>query len=632
MNAGDRYGRYQILRLIGRGAMGDVYLARELQANREIALKIVYKGSDPEDQDILAAERLGAELQRRLSGVDRRVTAVNTYGDMGTDLFIEMEFIDGEDLSALMNRGQVNDAFAVHVARELCEMLENLRAFTTTIGARRFSGVIHGDLKPGNVRIDRHNQVKVLDFGIAKALTHTRKYTMNVFASTAYCSPERLETQNMDTHSELWSVGVLLYQMLARRLPFDEPTKQRLERRIRSPQGPAPLPPSCPEPLRRIVSKMLARDPARRYQMPLEVSDDLARFQKGQLVTAEAVEVTGRFDTAAAFETAGAFENDATIRTTSPVPEAAADRTVRSQARPFAPVPPKRSQTLLGCLAISALAGVLFVAYCWSQLNFWDDAGKLKTDLQAERITNLNDAWMQYQSLNKRSHLPVLLWGAERALKNRLVATADEIISEYRNSDAPSVFEPQWIQARNDLALALQLDPGDNGIKGRLRLCEAHIDRIDSNALRAAARQKKLNEAINKFDESADLLKHWPDPYLGLANLYIYDLNDVDKAEDALKQAARHGHPIGKRETALLADGYRRRADRLWRQSHAVAQIQGEERDYLERAKQDYLHAEDLYQQAGLFGDASRNRLQAMQSEQRVEQRLSQLENAPVSQ
>jgi len=615
--------------------MGDVFLARESQSGRDVALKIIRKGADPEDQDILDAERLGAELQKRLSGLDRRVVAVHNYGDLGPDLFIEMEFIDGEDLSAMMSRRQVTYHFAAHVARELCEMLDNLRAFNTVIGARQFSGVIHGDLKPGNLRIDRQYQVKVLDFGIAKALTHTRKYTSNVFGSTAYCSPERIETQNMDTQSELWSVGVIFYQMLAHKLPFEEPTKERLERRIRSGQPPLPLPPSCPEPLRRIVFKMLARDPARRYQTPSEVIDDLSRFQKGQAVLAQPVPPPP-----------GVLDNDATVRTAP-----AAQTTARSAPpaqpprAPYSPPPSpqrpaffppaastRRSPVLFGCMAIAALAGILCVAWCWQQLNFWDAAGKLKTDIETERIANLDDAWAQYQTLNKRSHLPVFMWGAERALKKRLVAAADETISEYRNSDAPSVFEPQWIQARNNLTRALELDPGDNGIEGRLRLCRAHIDRIDARGLRSAARQKKLNTAANEFTEAADLLKHSPDPYLGLASLYIYDLNDVDKAEDALKQAAHFGLSIGKRETGLLADGYFRRADRVYRQSHAFAQMPSEEREYLDRAKQDYHHAEDLYQQAGLFGDASRNRLLAIQAEQKVDSRLSQLENMPVSQ
>lgn len=613
MNPGDRFGPYLINKLIGRGAMGDVYLAQQMQTNRAVALKIVNKVND---REVLQAERVGAELQRRLRGTDSRVVAVNAYGEIAGDLFIEMEFIEGEDVSALIKRGPVNPSFAAHVARELCEMLENLRAFTTTIGNQRFTGLVHGDLKPGNVRIDRQNRVRVLDFGIAKALTQTRKYTMNVFASTAYCSPERIESQNMDTQSDLWSVGVLLYQMVAARLPFDEVNKERLERRIRSAEPPPSLPSSCPEPLRRVISKMLARDAAQRYQTPLEASQDLARFQQGQPVSAQEIRP---------IET---FENDATIRTAPPISQSGADdRTVRSTR---VSVPPIRSSMrrhkVSGCLLAPAIAGLLVFIYCAVQVNFWNAADKLKTDLQAERLGNLDQAWTEYQALNKRSHLPVLLWGAERALRNRLVTAADETISEYRNNDAPAVYEPQWIQARTHAARALELKPSDNAIKGRLRLCEAHIDRIEAAGLRGAPRQKMANAAVNKFYEAADLLKHSPDPYLGLANVYIYDFSDLDRAEEALKKAAHYGYHMGNRETAQLADGYRRRADRMWRQSRGLTQMSDQERDYLDRAKQDYLRAENLYGRVGLFGDTPRSKLQTIQSERKVEERLSQLD------
>jgi tetratricopeptide (TPR) repeat protein len=520
-----------------------------------------------------------------------------------------------------MARGPVNAGFAAHVARELCEMLENLSAFTTSIGDRRFTGIIHGDLKPRNIRINKQNQVKVLDFGIAKALTHTRKYTMNVFASSAYCSPERLETQNMDSHSDLWSVGVLLYQMIAHKLPFEEPTKERLERRIRSSQPPGPLPSSCPEPLRRIIFKMLARDPQRRYQSAREVSEDLIRFQNGQQVRAEP------------FRPIEPFDSNATVRTAAPVRENPLhDRTARSvRGVPFI-TKPQRSTRTLGCLAAFGLVCLIVFGFVSVQLNFWNDADKLKNDLEAERVTNLDDAWTRYQALTRRTHLGVFLWGAKSALRKRLVAAADETIDEYRNSDAPTVYEPQWVQARNSLSRSLELDPGNGGIQGRLRLCEGHIDRIDANGLRSAARQKRVNEAVNKFDEAAELLKHSPDPYLGLASVYIYDLSDIDRAQDALKKAAHYGHPVGKRETAQLADGYRRRADRIWRESRGFVQSPPQERDYLDRAREDYIHAQDLYQQAGLLGDATRNRLQAVQGQQRVEQRLNVLEASTVSQ
>src|SRR5229473_1491695 len=148
MNPGDDWGRYQIIRLLGRGAMGEVYLARDTESQVQIALKVVYKGPDAEDQEVLDAERLGAELQQRLSGVDRRVVIVNRHGEKDGDLFIEMEYIEGEDLSSLVSRGPLAYGFSVHIAIELCEMLENLCAFTTSIADRQFTGIVHGDLKP----------------------------------------------------------------------------------------------------------------------------------------------------------------------------------------------------------------------------------------------------------------------------------------------------------------------------------------------------------------------------------------------------------------------------------------------------------------------------------------------------
>lgn len=618
--------------------MGEVYLARDLETQRQIALKIVYKGPEAEDQDVVDAERLGAELQKRLSGVDRRVVIVNRYGEINGDLFIEMEYIEGEDLSAILARGPVTPGFATLVAIELCEMLQKLSEFTTTIADRQFSGIIHGDLKPRNIRLNTQNQVKTLDFGIAKALSQTRKYTMNVFASTAYCSPERLETQNMDTHSDLWSVGVLLYQMLSGRLPFDEPTKERLERRIRSMLPPPPLPSTCPEALNRIVFKMLARDPARRYQTATATREDLERFRRGEPVLADPPpEFADLFSDIS--------DNDATVRTTAPIRDPVEDdatiRTAPGSVRPPPPPPPPpvviwppkqmRNRNMLGCLAAFGVLCLFVFLIILGQFSFWNDAEKLRIDLQSERVTNLDDAWNRYQALSKRMHLGMFLWGAKSALKKRLIAAADDVILEYRNNDAPAVYELQWAEAKTQLSRAMELDPDDNGVKGRLRLVEGHLDRIYGDRPKNPNRLKFWNAAVNKFDESADLLKKTPDPYLGLARIYTYELNDMDKAEEALKMAAEYGHPAGRRETAQLADGYRRRADRLWKESRSLTDLPDQERDFLNKAKQDYVHAQELYQQAGLFGDSARNEALALQGQQRVEERLDEIQSEAVA-
>lgn len=621
MHPGEQFGRYRITRLIGRGAMGEVYLATDVEAGRNVALKVVYKGPQGEDQDILDAERLGAELQKRLSGADSRVVAVRRYGEINGDLFIEMEYIEGEDLSGVLARGPAQPAFAAYVAFELCGMLENLSTFTTTIGDKNFEGVVHGDIKPRNVRLDLTNHVKVMDFGIAKALSNTSKYTMNLFASAAYCSPERLESQKMDAHSDLWSVGVLLYQMIAGRLPFDDARRDQIERRIRT-APPDPLPSACPDGLRRIVSKMLTRDAAQRYPSATAVKDDLTRFQRGEPVLAQLV-------------TPVAFDGEATTRTAgipataaAPAHSAESDRTMRTTTppRPRSSAAATSSRVAIGCLGIIGVICVIAIGFATFQFTFWKAADKLKTDIEAERVTNLDQLWTRYQTLENRQHIPGLFHGARGALERKLVADADTVINAYRDNEAPAIYEAHWIQAKNDLARALEIHPGEHTVLGRLRLCEGHIERIEAGKLKNGARQKRLNSALMKFTESAALLKHSPDPYLGLARLYAYDLSDAEKAEEALNNASRNGHAMGKRELAQLADAYRRRGDRIWRESRGFAKLPGQERDYLDKARQDYQHAQDLYSQAGLFGDSGRNQTQAIQALQRVERRISEVE------
>jgi hypothetical protein len=252
--------------------------------------------------------------------------------------------------------------------------------------------------------------------------------------------------------------------------------------------------------------------------------------------------------------------------------------------------------------------------------------------LQAERITDLDDAWNQYQTLANRAHLPFLLWGAKSAMKNRLLSSAEAVIAEYRDNDAPAVYEATWTKARDQLSKAMELDSNDKSVRGALRITEGHLDRIIGERSRGAVRQKWLNAAVLKFAEAAELLKRSPDPYLGLARIYAYDTNELDKAEEALRKAEDYGHPMGKREISQLADGYRRRGDRIWRESRSFTNLPDQERDYLGKAKQDYKHAEELYSKVGLFGDALRNQVAAIQGEQRVDQRLSELQYGIVAQ
>jgi tetratricopeptide (TPR) repeat protein len=205
----------------------------------------------------------------------------------------------------------------------------------------------------------------------------------------------------------------------------------------------------------------------------------------------------------------------------------------------------------------------------------------------------MDAAWQRYETLQKTSFVPWVLSPPRNAIYSRLTSEADSVINEYRRSDAPNVSETEWIQAQAALAKALQIDPGDNNLRGKLYLCEAHLARIRGTS---RGLPKMLQEARSKFEQSAELLPKSPDPYLGLARLYVYSLHDVERAEDALKAADKRGHDMGRRERAQLADGYRDRGERLMRDAVKAAGLP-EESELLKKAEKDLRRAEDLYRE-----------------------------------
>ena len=203
------------------------------------------------------------------------------------------------------------------------------------------------------------------------------------------------------------------------------------------------------------------------------------------------------------------------------------------------------------------------------------------------------------------------------------MAAAQQVIDSYRNADAPS--ENSWKGARDELAHALSLD-SDETVRGKLRLTEGHLARINANRDHGAAALADLNEAIEKFTEADRLTKQrLPDPELGLAQVYVYGLKDVDKADSALQEAARRGYPMGNREKAFLADGYQERGNRTFWDSRNVRGLP-QEKDQIQRAKEDLDRALGLYQSIVPYGNASANIVKVQNSLESVTFRLEQIE------
>ncbi len=281
-----RVGSYEIHEEIGRGGMAVVFLATDTRTNRQVALKLVSIEADRDGQQVLEAERWGAKLQEEFCRESQYVPAVFEHGTHGPYFFIAMEHLSGRNLSEIIGEGPMPVSRAVRVATQLCEFLQAADAFERTLDGRQFNLLLHGDLKPRNIRVLEGDEIKIFDFGIAKALSLSRKVTRNDFGSIAYLSPERLESGEIDAQAELWAVGVLLYEMISGVQPFRAADTRRLEQRIRARQVPESLDGGCPAGLQAIVAKLLAANVAERYTNAAAIREDLQRFEAGEPVLA----------------------------------------------------------------------------------------------------------------------------------------------------------------------------------------------------------------------------------------------------------------------------------------------------------------------------------------------------------
>ena len=278
-------GRFEIKDFLGRGAIGDVLLAWDPETSRFVALKVVrVSKSDPE---MLVAEKNGLALQAQLAAVAPQVAAVYEAGEDGDFFWVAMEYVAGNDLAEVLARGPLPEPRAVAIALELVSMLEVCHEFSAEVSGRRIFGIVHGDIKPENIRLQEGDRVRVLDFGIAKHLSQTRRFTVNLFGSLPYTPPERLERGVVDRHSDLWAVGVVLAAMVSGKRPFPGNTPEELERAIRHGIPPLPLPASASPGLAHIVAKSLAFEVERRYASAADLKADLEAVRDGRPLPSE---------------------------------------------------------------------------------------------------------------------------------------------------------------------------------------------------------------------------------------------------------------------------------------------------------------------------------------------------------
>ncbi|MEY4176036.1 MAG: hypothetical protein RI900_3201, partial [Actinomycetota bacterium] len=272
--------RYELQQRIGRGGMADVFLARDLLLDRPVAIKVLFPefAVDPN-----FVERFRREAQSAANLNHPNIVGVYDWGRYENTYFMAMEYVQGRTLADILRaNGHLNSQQASEIAIEVAGALSF---------AHR-SGVVHRDIKPANILIGSNGQVKVADFGIARAMNAPTENNLtqagSVMGTATYFSPEQAQGAQPDPRSDLYSLGVVLYEMVAGRPPFtgENPVSIAYKQVHENPQPLNRLVADVPKPFEAIVAKLLAKRPEIRYGTADEVRDELRRFRNGEPVQA----------------------------------------------------------------------------------------------------------------------------------------------------------------------------------------------------------------------------------------------------------------------------------------------------------------------------------------------------------
>jgi len=265
---GDTIGGYEIVGVLGSGGMGEVYRVRNVISDRVDAMKVLL-ASLQRDQDFATRFLREIKVQARL--VHPNIAQLYTAFEHQGNLMMILELVDGMSLLEMLQRGRIPLASAVDYASQALTALSYAHA----------QGVIHRDIKPGNIMVTRSGVVKLMDFGIAKAATdRSLTVTGNLIGSLYYMSPEQVRADVIDSRSDLYSVGVVLYQMATGRKPFEGASEYSI---MRAQVENAPPPPNAidtavPEELSHIILRSLGKDPAERFQTGEEFREALQQI------------------------------------------------------------------------------------------------------------------------------------------------------------------------------------------------------------------------------------------------------------------------------------------------------------------------------------------------------------------
>ena len=265
-------GRYQIIEELGKGGMGKVYKALDKEINEEVAIKFLKPEIASDEKTI---ERFRSELKFARKISHKNVCRMYHLAKEEDTFYLTMEYVSGEDLkSFIRSKGKLTEKKAISIAKQVCEGLAEAHEL----------GIIHRDLKPQNIMIDSKDNAKIMDFGIARSVEAKGVTQTGIIIGTPdYMSPEQVESKEVDQRSDIYSMGIILYEMVTGSIPFRGETalSVALKHKAQIPKDPRKLNPKVSESLSRLILVCMEKDRERRYQTAEDLLADLRNVEEG---------------------------------------------------------------------------------------------------------------------------------------------------------------------------------------------------------------------------------------------------------------------------------------------------------------------------------------------------------------
>ena len=273
LNTGSTFaGRYQIIEELGKGGMGKVYKAHDTEIKEKVALKLLKPQIAADEKTI---ERFRNEIRLARKIVHKNVGRMYDHSKADGTYFITMEYIEGQDLRGLIRQSrQLTVGTTINISKQVSEGLAEAHKL----------GVVHRDLKPSNIMIDKQGNARIMDFGIARSVKGKGITGAGVMIGTPeYMSPEQVEVKEVDQRSDIYSLGVILYEMVTGRVPFEgeTPLGIAMKHKGETPKDPRELNTQLPEDFSRVILRCMEKDKEKRYQSAGEVRSELEKIEKG---------------------------------------------------------------------------------------------------------------------------------------------------------------------------------------------------------------------------------------------------------------------------------------------------------------------------------------------------------------